>query len=112
MSSDTETAGYYRLHVFCCTNQRADPSQISCGREGIADMRAYLKDRVKALGLPSVRINSAGCLGRCAEGPVMVVYPDGIWYRYQTHADLDRILEEHLGGGRPVAALRLTDQRR
>jgi len=54
-------------------------------------------------------INKAGCLGRCDEGPVLVVYPEGVWYTYLDEADIDEIIDEHLVGGRPVERLRLPD---
>jgi (2Fe-2S) ferredoxin len=58
-----------------------------------------MKVRAKELGLPRTRINSAGCLDRCELGPCIVVYPEGIWYRVRTTADVDRVLTEHLQQG-------------
>ena len=66
--------------------------------------------RVKALGLAGegrVRINQAGCLDRCAEGPCVVVYPEAVWYTYVDRADVDEILEEHVRHGRIVERLRI-----
>jgi (2Fe-2S) ferredoxin len=54
-----------------------------------------------------VRINQAGCLDRCAEGPCAVVYPDGVWYTYVDRGDIDEIIEEHLRHGRIVERLRI-----
>jgi (2Fe-2S) ferredoxin len=54
-----------------------------------------------------LRVNRSGCLGRCEHGPTAVVYPDGVWYHYETRADLDEILEEHIGNGRVVERLRI-----
>ncbi|MFP5344924.1 MAG: (2Fe-2S) ferredoxin domain-containing protein, partial [Gammaproteobacteria bacterium] len=54
-----------------------------------------------------VRINNAGCLDRCEEGPVIVVYPEGVWYSYVDKEDIDEIIEEHLQHGRPVERLRI-----
>jgi len=54
-----------------------------------------------------VRINTAGCLNRCSEGPVMVVYPEGVWYTYVDQEDIDEIIDEHLTGGRVVERLKL-----
>ncbi len=73
-------------------------------------MRDYAKERIKALGLAGrdgVRINTAGCMDRCEEGPVLVIYPDGVWYTYVDREDIDEILEQHVIGGRPVDRLRL-----
>ncbi|GAC1634301.1 MAG: NAD(P)H-dependent oxidoreductase subunit E [Nevskia sp.] len=113
MSSDTPDttapASYYRHHVFFCCNQR-DDGRESCGDHGANAMRDYCKDRVKKLALTGVgraRINQAGCLDRCAQGPVMVVYPEGVWYRYGSQADIDEIIAEHLQHGRVVERLRI-----
>jgi (2Fe-2S) ferredoxin len=59
------------------------------------------------MGLRGVRINAAGCLDRCELGPTMVVYPEGIWYRYETNEDIDQILTQHVRGGEPVKHLML-----
>jgi (2Fe-2S) ferredoxin len=100
---------YYRHHVFFCTNQREDGSQC-CDQCGAQTSRDYLKRRAKELdiaGQGGVRVNTAGCLNRCEEGPVIVVYPEGIWYTYVDKEDLDEILTEHLVNGRVVERLRL-----
>ena len=73
-------------------------------------MRDYAKKRVKALKLSGegkVRINSAGCLDRCEEGPVMVVYPEEVWYTYVDEKDIDEIIDEHLVNGRVVERLKI-----
>jgi (2Fe-2S) ferredoxin len=101
---------YYRLHVFCCTNQRPQKHpRGSCADRGSVKLRDYMKARAKELGLLETRINSAGCLDRCELGPVVVVYPDGIWYRMESRSDVDEILEQHLQGGKPVKRLMLKD---
>ena len=118
---------YYDKHVFFCTNQRAPgapkvgnplgaeaPAELTqgcCNNFGSSKMRDYVKDKVKALELSSdahpIRINSAGCLGRCDEGPVLVVYPEGVWYTYVDKSDIDEIIEEHLKNGRVVERLKI-----
>lgn len=73
-------------------------------------MRGYAKDRIKALklnGPGKVRINTAGCLDRCDEGPVIVVYPEGVWYTYVDKDDIDEIIESHLQNGKVVERLRI-----
>jgi (2Fe-2S) ferredoxin len=88
---------YFQRHVFCCTNERPpDNPKGSCKAKGSADLRNYMNARVKELGIPSTRINSAGCLDRCSLGCVMVIYPEGVWYTYATKADVDEIIERHL----------------
>jgi (2Fe-2S) ferredoxin len=100
---------YYRHHVFFCTNSRPDGSQC-CQQCDAQNARDYVKQRVKALGaaIPNrTRINNAGCLDRCADGPVIVIYPEAVWYTYVDRVDLDEIIEEHLMNGRPVDRLRI-----
>ena len=102
---------YYKYHVFMCTNERADGSQC-CAQCNAQVSRDFLKQRTKELGLTGkggVRVNNAGCLDRCAEGPVAVVYPEGIWYTYVDNTDLEDILQQHLINGQPVERLRLPD---
>ncbi|BAW79492.1 Fe2-S2-type ferredoxin [Candidatus Nitrosoglobus terrae] len=100
---------YYRYHVFFCTNQR-DNGRPCCQDHNSSAFRSYAKEKIKALGLAKnhqVRINIAGCLNRCAQGPAIVVYPEGIWYSYTNHKDIDEIISEHLINGRPVVRLRI-----
>ncbi|MCU0803928.1 MAG: (2Fe-2S) ferredoxin domain-containing protein [Burkholderiales bacterium] len=100
---------YYDKHVFFCCNQRK-PGESCCENHHADELRDYAKGRVKALGLAGkgkVRINKAGCLDRCEEGPVIVVYPEEVWYTYVDKADIDEIVEEHLQNGRVVERLRI-----
>jgi (2Fe-2S) ferredoxin len=101
---------YFDKHVFFCTNQRPD-GEACCNDFGAQRMRDYVKDKVKVLGISSaqnrIRINSAGCMDRCEEGPVLVVYPEGVWYTYVDESDLDEIIEEHLQHGRTVERLKI-----
>jgi (2Fe-2S) ferredoxin len=100
---------FYAHHVFFCCNQRNN-GEACCEDHGASALRAYAKDKVKALKLSGegkVRINQAGCLDRCELGPVMVVYPDETWYTYVDKADIDEIVEEHLKNGRVVERLKV-----
>jgi len=100
---------YFQRHVFFCCNQRENGRE-SCAPHGAATLRDYAKSRVKALGLfgaGQVRINQAGCLDRCALGPVMVVYPEAVWYTYVDQSDVDEIIESHLQHGRVVERLKI-----
>lgn len=100
---------FYRQHVFCCTNERPEGhARGSCKARGAEKLRNYLKARAKEAGADNTRINGAGCLDRCELGPVVVVYPEGIWYTVQSEADADEIIESHLMGGRIVERLRLS----
>ena len=100
---------HYKRHIFFCTNQRAD-GEACCQNHGANDMRTYAKERVKVLVPKSagrMRVNSAGCMDRCEKGPVMVVYPEAVWYRYGSKADIDEIINEHLLHGRVVERLKI-----
>lgn len=103
---------YYRCHVFCCTNERPPGHKRGCcAAKGAVKLRDYMKARAKEMGLKDVRINSAGCLDRCELGPTVVIYPEGIWYRYDTPADVDEILTTHVkGGGRVERLMLMLDQ--
>ena len=100
---------YYRHHVFFCLNER-DNGQACCARQAAQKAFEHCKSRVKALGLQGpggVRVNRAGCLDRCAGGPVAVVYPQGTWYTYVDERDIDEIIQAHLIEGRPIERLML-----
>ncbi|MBK1693201.1 2Fe-2S ferredoxin [Chromatium weissei] len=99
---------FYHHHVFFCINQR-EAGRPCCGLANAAVLRDYFKQRVKAMKLVKVRVNTAGCLNRCALGPVIVIYPEAVWYRYATMNDLEEILHEHLVHGRVVERLQLPD---
>ena len=99
---------FYRLHVFCCVNERPAGHPRGCCKErGGVRLRNYLKARAKELGLEGVRINQSGCLDRCELGPTMVIYPEGVWYSYSTPEEADEILRTHLIGGGRVERLLL-----
>lgn len=102
---------YYQRHIFFCVNDRGEGAdRPSCNLCGSAAMRDHAKARIKALGLAGqggVRVNQAGCLDRCEEGPVCVVYPEGVWYTYVDETDIDEIVDSHLAGGRPVERLKI-----
>ncbi len=99
----------YTHHVFCCTNQRPAGSLRGCCADKQAEsLRSYMKQRVSELGIAGVRINAAGCLGECDAGPVMVVYPEGVWYRCDSREAIDEVIVRHLQAGVPVAERMLT----
>ena len=101
--------GFYRHHVFFCLNQR-EAGENCCNNHRASEMCAYCKDRVKALKLAGpgkVRVNQAGCLDRCDEGPVIVIYPEETWYTYVDREDIDEIISEHLQHGRVVQRLKI-----
>ena len=100
---------YYQRHIFFCLNQR-DNGENACAQHGAKDGFDRCKARVKAEGLAGpggVRVNKAGCLDRCAGGPVAVVYPEAVWYTYVDQHDIDEIVDSHLVKGQVVERLRL-----
>ena len=84
------------------------PFAVLGGRLGISEPEVRERiARVKELGLEGVRINQAGCLDRCELGPTLVIYPEGVWYHYQTIEDAEEILQRHIVGGDRVKRLML-----
>ena len=100
-------SGYYRRHIFFCINKR-DNDEACCAQFAATTAFERCKSLVKAAGLAGpgeVRVNKAGCLDRCAAGPVAVVYPEAVWYSYVDDADIDEIVESHLKNGHVVERL-------
>jgi len=100
---------FYKHHLFFCTNQR-EGGRPCCADNGAEDMRDYAKKRIKKLdesGQGKIRINNAGCLDRCEEGPCLVVYPEGVWYTYIDEEDIDEIIDSHLLQGTVVERLKI-----
>jgi (2Fe-2S) ferredoxin len=101
---------YYKHHVFFCLNQRSGAEEC-CANHHAQAAFDHCKAMVKKAGLAGpgqVRVNKAGCLDRCAAGPVAVVYPEGVWYSFVDKADIEEIVESHLVKGKVVERL-LTD---
>jgi (2Fe-2S) ferredoxin len=98
---------YFDAHLFVCTNRRPDGHHRgSCAAKGSEKLRDYMKARAKEMGLHNVRVNTAGCLDRCELGPVMVIYPEGVWYKIASRSDVDAVLEAHVrDGGRAHAQM-------
>ena len=99
--------GYFRRHIFFCLNQR-DNGETCCAQFDATAAFERCKSQVKAAGLAGpgqVRVNRAGCLDRCAAGPVAVVYPEAVWYSYVDDHDIDEIVESHLKHGKVVERL-------
>ena len=108
MSESPLRAGsYYERHIFFCLNERSN-GEDSCAQHHAQHAFDRCKARVKAEGLAGagkVRVNKAGCLDRCAAGPVVVVYPEAVWYTYVDEHDIDEIVDSHLKNGQIVERL-------
>jgi nitrite reductase/ring-hydroxylating ferredoxin subunit/(2Fe-2S) ferredoxin len=94
--------GQYERHVFVCTSGETCPTQ--------GDVEKYVKilrtGAQKAGKQTDVRVNKAGCFSQCGHGPMIVVYPENVWYAGVQESDLEEILTSHILGGRPVERLR------
>jgi len=102
----------FEHHVFVCHNSRPVGAQRpSCAIDGKSDLHTRLQQLTKAAGLAGrVRINKSGCLDQCEHGPVMVVYPEAVWYGNVGPEDAEEIVREHLVGGHPVERLRISEE--
>jgi (2Fe-2S) ferredoxin len=102
---------YFKRHIFFCLNQR-DNGEDCCADHNAKAGFDHCKSRVKAeklAGPGGVRVNKAGCMDRCAGGPVAVVYPEAVWYTYVDESDIDEIVESHLKNGVVVDRLVLPE---
>lgn len=100
---------FFQHHVFFCMNQRED-GRPCCGKQGAETAQKHAKKRIKEMnmnGPGKIRVNQAGCMDRCDEGPVLVVYPEGTWYTYVDTSDIDDIIDTHLVGGKVVERLKI-----
>ncbi|MBA3342780.1 MAG: (2Fe-2S) ferredoxin domain-containing protein [Gemmatimonadaceae bacterium] len=89
--------GQYAHHVFVCTSGK------TCPLAGSFEVHSVLKKCVAAAGLRGVvRVNHAGCMNQCGNGPMVVVYPENVWYSHVDEAGARRIVSEHLVSGRTV----------
>jgi (2Fe-2S) ferredoxin len=107
MTNLTAPKSYYERHIFFCLNERKNGEE-SCAQHNAQAAFDHCKASVRAAGLAGVgqvRVNKAGCLDRCAGGPVAVVYPEAVWYSYVDLEDIDEIVESHLKNGTVVERL-------
>lgn len=98
---------YYQRHIFFCLNERKNGEEC-CAQHRAQEGFDRCKQQIRDAGLTGpgqVRVNKAGCLDRCAAGPVAVVYPEGVWYTYVDAHDIDEIVESHLKNGTVVERL-------
>ena len=98
---------YFDKHIFFCLNERPGRGAC-CGNFDASRFQTYAKDKIKiepGISNIRVRVNRAGCLGNCDAGPVIVIYPEGIWYTYLDEQDIDEIIQSHLVNGVVVERL-------
>jgi nitrite reductase/ring-hydroxylating ferredoxin subunit/(2Fe-2S) ferredoxin len=94
--------GQYDRHVFVCTSGETCPTQGD-----VENFVKVLRDGVKKAGKQGeIRINKAGCFSQCGHGPMVVVYPENVWYAGVKESDLPEILSSHIVDGKPVERLR------
>ncbi len=103
----------FKRHLLVCENERAEGHpRGSCARKGGAELTAKFKEELRNRGMATqFRANKSGCLDACEFGPVVVVYPDAIWYGGVTADDVVEIIESHVIGGKPVRRLMIQDKR-
>lgn len=98
---------HFQHHIFFCLNKRDDGEEC-CAVKGAEAAFDYMKSRIKKLGLNGThkaRVNRAGCFDRCAEGPLIVVYPQAVWYTFVDNEDIEEIIQSHLIQGKVVERL-------
>lgn len=96
----------YKHHVFACHTQRPPGHpRGSCGSLGAQPLWDRMGKAIEAQRLIDIGFTAAGCLGFCNAGPLMVVYPEGVWYRPATPEDIDEIVESHFKQGKRVDRL-------
>jgi (2Fe-2S) ferredoxin len=91
-------AGIYEHHIFVCVNER-DPSDSRgcCSARGSEEVLEAFRKEIQNRGLKGkVRANKSGCMDQCAKGPVVVIYPEAVWYMNVKPADVKRIVDEML----------------
>ena len=86
---------YYQKHLYFCINHRENGKK--CCQEWVRNQGLG--------GAGGVRVSSSGCMGRCSEGPILVVYPEGVWYTYASFEDIDEILNQHIKDDKKVERL-------
>lgn len=103
--------GYYEKHILVCSNQKP-AGKTCCANSGGEPFFDYLKSKLLSLerhGPGKFRVSKTGCLGRCGNGPCIVIYPEGVWYSYSSFTDLDDIVDDYLVAGKPVQRLLISN---
>jgi len=98
-----------RYHIFVCTSSRPTGQQKGfCHSKSGVDIMMSFMEEIEERGLGGeVFVTNTGCFGLCEKGPIVVVYPDNVWYGSVTPADVEEIMDEHIEGGNHVQRLEL-----
>jgi len=101
--------GRFQKHIFVCINERKNEDKRGCcSSKGALNLLSHLKGRVHKMGLKGlIRVNKAGCLDACSQGPTVVIYPDEVWYAPRTEEDVEEILIDHVLNNRRVERLQI-----
>ncbi len=96
-------------HIFVCTSCRINGQQkgMCFARDSVDLVQRFAEAAQEQDITGKIMITNTGCFGICDKGPVVVVYPEGVWYGNVTEEDVDKILEQHIIGGNPVEELRI-----
>ncbi|WKY48273.1 2Fe-2S ferredoxin [Eubacteriaceae bacterium ES3] len=94
-------------HIFVCTSSRINGTQqgYCYQQKGVSIVQAFLEEIDDRELSGDVMINNTGCFGICDKGPIVVIYPEGVWYGNVSPDDVERIMDEHIEGGTPVEDL-------
>jgi (2Fe-2S) ferredoxin len=96
----------FKHHIFMCFQERPpNHPRGSCGQAGGKPLWEHLMKQVERLRRPDIGIAATGCLGFCGAGPLMVVYPEGIWYQPKSREDIEEIVKQHFEEDAPVERL-------
>jgi (2Fe-2S) ferredoxin len=102
----SELPQVFTRHLFMCATERPPGHpRGSCGAQGAKGLWEYLSIALDKLGKPEIGRTASGCFGFCSAGPILVIYPEGVWYLPRTREDIDAIIATHLVGGELVERL-------
>ena len=74
----------YQYHIFCCVNERPKSAvRECCKKKKFINFKKSYEKKIDELGLKRIRVNQSGCLDKCELGPIMVIYPEGVWYSFK-----------------------------
>lgn len=91
-----ENISLYEKHIFFCSNMRTNGKK-SCGQFNAEKLTQYAKILIQPQNIDKkIRVSSSGCLGKCEHGPVMVVYPDNLWFTYNSEKQIEEIISTHI----------------